>query len=49
MRTLYSTGVQKLDSTSEAVKRMEEELIEKTPLLIRMNEETEAILLEIQA
>lgn len=49
MKNLYSTGVQKLDSTAISVKRMEEELIEKTPLLKKMNEETILILEEIQA
>ena len=32
-RSLYTTGVQKLDFTSESVKTMEQELIEKQPLL----------------
>ena len=49
MKNLYSTGVDKLDSTAIQVKRMEEELIEKTPLLIKMNQETLLILDEIQA
>lgn len=49
MKMLYTTGVQKLDSTAIAVKQMEMELIEKTPLLKKMNEDTILILDEIQA
>lgn len=48
-RNVYSNGVQKLISTAEQVKRMEEELIEKQPILIQMNEETAKIAAEIQA
>jgi dynein heavy chain, axonemal len=38
-----------LDSTSESVKQMEIDLIEKAPLLKIMNEETAQLVLEIQA
>ncbi|KAL4429302.1 hypothetical protein ABPG74_002288 [Tetrahymena malaccensis] len=48
-RNVYSNGVQKLISTAEQVKRMEEELIEKKPILIQMNEETQKIASEIKA
>ncbi|EGR32330.1 hypothetical protein IMG5_087930 [Ichthyophthirius multifiliis] len=47
-KNVYQNGVYKLITTSEQVKRMEEELTEKKPVLIQMNEETEIIALEIQ-
>jgi dynein heavy chain, axonemal len=46
---VYSNGVQKLLSTAEQVKRMEEELIEKQPILVTMQAETSQIAAEIQA